>query len=83
MNIEYEFRYGCACCSNWEIAKATSSKLFFYDVLIENGFNVVPWNYSKTLLTFVEIDSDNLPTGIVFQLLKRRKIVKPINGGVC
>ena len=73
MKTEYEFRYGCSCCGNWERATAISTKLLFFDVLAENGINVVPWNYSKTLPTFVEIDSDNLPTGRVFQLIKTRR----------
>lgn len=83
MNTEFEFQYGCSGTDNWERVTVISNKPLFYDVLTENGVNVVLWSYSRELLTYVEIDSDNLPTGRVFQLIKTRKIVEPLTGGIC
>lgn len=83
MNTEYEFQYGCSGSDNWERVTVISNKPLFNDVLTENGVNVVLWSYSRTFPTFAEIDSDNLPTGRVFQLIKTRKTVEPLTGGVC
>ena len=74
MKIKYEIRYGCACCGNWKCTTVISTKHTFIEALEENGINVVIWEYSAKLPTFVEIDSDNLPTGKVFQLINWRFI---------
>ena len=82
MNTEYEFQYGYSNCSNWERTKVISSKILFYDVLVENGINVILWDYVKTLPTFVEIDHDNLPTGRIYQLIKKRITNEPERGEI-
>ena len=83
MNTEYEFQYGFSSCSKWERVKVISSKILFYDVLMENGINVILWDYVKTLPTFIEIDRDNLPTGRVFQLINKRITNEEEAGEIC
>ena len=83
MNKEYEFQYGFSGRGDWERITVISSKPLFYDMLTENGVNVVLWNTSMKLPTFVEVDDEYLPTGRVFQLISSRKTSKPETGGFC
>lgn len=46
----------------------------FYEVLTNAGYNVTEWELSD-LKTWLEIDSERLPTGRIFQLIG----VKPTN----
>ena len=81
MNNEFEFQYGFSGRGDWEQITVISSKSLFYDMLKENGVNVVAWSATNKLATFAEIDDDNLPTGRVFQLIKSRKTFEPDSGG--
>ena len=83
MNNEFEFQYGFSGRGDWERITVISSKPLFYDMLTENGVNVVSWNTSMKLPTYAEVDDEYLPTGRVFQLINSRKTSKPETGGFC
>ena len=80
MNNEYEFQYGFSGRGDWKRITVISAKPLFYDMLTENGVNVMIWDTAQKLLTFVEID-EYLPTGRVFQLISSRKTNLPETGG--
>ena len=81
MNTEYEFQYGTTGKNDWQRIIVISSNPLFYDMLTENGVNVVHWNTTQKLPTYVEIDDEYLPTGRVFQLISSRKTNLPETGG--
>lgn len=81
MNYEYEFQYGYSGRGDWEHITVISAYFLFYDMLTENGVNVVQWNTAQKLLTYAEIDDEYLPTGRVFQLISSRKTNLPETGG--
>lgn len=81
MNNEYEFQYGYSGRGDWERITVISAKSLFYDMLTENGVNVVVWNTSMKLPTYAEIDDEYLPTGRVFQLISSCKTYLPETGG--
>ena len=81
MNNEYEFQYGYSGRGDWEHITVISAKSLFYDMLTENGVNVVMWNTTQKLPTYAEIDDEYLPTGRVFQLISSRKTNLPETGG--
>ena len=81
MNTEYEFQYGYSGRGDWERITVISAKPLFYDMLTENGVNVMIWNTAQKLPTYAEIDDEYLPTGRVFQLISSRKTNLPETGG--
>ena len=81
MNTKYEIQFGKTNEAVWGSAVVISKANTFYDVLKENGLNVVQWELSPD--TFIEIDGENLPTGLIFQLIRSRHTSEEEAGGIC
>lgn len=81
MNTKYEIQFGKASEAVWNSAVVISKAKTFYDVLEENGLNVVSWELLDN--TFVEIGGDNLPTGLIFQLVHSEATSEEEEGEIC
>lgn len=83
MNTKYLIEYGVSSQTAWNSAVVISKAKTFYDVLKENGLNVVKWEQVSQCETFLEIDSENLPTGLVFQLIRSEPTNEEEAGEIC
>lgn len=81
MNTKYLIEYGVSSQAVWNSTVVISKAKTFYDVLKENGLNVVKWELLPD--TFVQIDSEKLPTGIIFQLIRSEPTNEEESGEIC
>ena len=81
MNTKYLIEYGVSSQAAWNSTVVISKTKTFYNVLEENGLNVVAWGLLPD--TFVQIDSENLPTGLVFRLIRSEPTNEEEAGEIC
>lgn len=81
MNTKYLIEYGVSSQAAWNSTVVISKAKTFYNVLEENGLNVVAWELLPD--TFVQIDSENLPTGLVFRLIRSESTNEEEAGEIC